>query len=300
MSNYTIAVAWSGKDALSDSDAAKVISGDDFNTEFSAVQTAVNTKADINGSATESFSATTASASTDTTQVATTAFVTTAVAAIPGTTNVFTATQIWAKGTDVASATALTVGAGNYFDVTGTTTVTSIATVGIGVTIKLHFDGAVLLTHGATDLVLPGGANVTTAAGDEFEFTEYATGDWRCTGYALASGEAIIGAATTSEDKLAQAWINYNGVTNTILGSYNVSTIADRGTGKHTVNFTTNMSNANYAALSTNSDAIGGNDSTTTDTLAVGSYEINNHHENAAESNYFLDSASISSVVFGE
>ena len=75
MSNYTLAVAWSGKDALADSDAAKVISGADFNTEFTAVQTAVNTKADINGSASETFSATTASVGTNTTQVATTAFV---------------------------------------------------------------------------------------------------------------------------------------------------------------------------------------------------------------------------------
>jgi len=57
MSNYTIAVDWSGKDALSDSDAAKVISGADFNTEFTAVQTAVNTKANINGLSTEAFSA---------------------------------------------------------------------------------------------------------------------------------------------------------------------------------------------------------------------------------------------------
>ena len=90
MSNYTIQVGWSGKDALSDSDPAKVISGDDFNTEFSAVQTAINTKANLNGNAGESFSATTAVSGTDTTQVATTAFVTTstasalsAIAAIP-------------------------------------------------------------------------------------------------------------------------------------------------------------------------------------------------------------------------
>lgn len=75
MSNYTIAVAWSGKDALADSNANKVISGADFNTEFTAVQTAVNTKADLNGSASESFSASTANVGTDTTQVATTAFV---------------------------------------------------------------------------------------------------------------------------------------------------------------------------------------------------------------------------------
>ena len=81
MSNYTIAVAWSGKDALSDSDANKVISGADFNTEFSAVQTAVNTKADVNGSASEAFSATTANAGTNTTQVASTAFVQAAITA---------------------------------------------------------------------------------------------------------------------------------------------------------------------------------------------------------------------------
>ncbi len=79
MSNYNLAINWAGKDALSDSDPDKVISGDDFNTEFTAVKTAVNTKAELNGSASESFSATTATAGTNTTQVATTAFVTTAI-----------------------------------------------------------------------------------------------------------------------------------------------------------------------------------------------------------------------------
>ena len=75
MANYTIAVGWSGKDALADSDAGKVISGADFNTEFSAVRTSINSKADLAGSASQAFSAVTASAGTDTTQVATTAFV---------------------------------------------------------------------------------------------------------------------------------------------------------------------------------------------------------------------------------
>ena len=78
MANYNLAVAWSGKDALADSDANKVISGGDFHTEFTAVKAAVNTKADINGSASEAFAATTANAGTNTTQVATTAFVDTA------------------------------------------------------------------------------------------------------------------------------------------------------------------------------------------------------------------------------
>jgi len=99
MSDYTIAVNWSGKDALSDSDAAKVISGSDFNTEFTTVRTAINSKADTNGSASEDFAINngtvagtltvtgvptipTASQGTNTTQAASTAFVTTAVAAL--------------------------------------------------------------------------------------------------------------------------------------------------------------------------------------------------------------------------
>ena len=67
MSDYTIAVNWSGKDALSDSDAAKVISGSDFNTEFTTVRTAVNSKADLNGDSSEDFSANNATIAGNTT-----------------------------------------------------------------------------------------------------------------------------------------------------------------------------------------------------------------------------------------
>ena len=66
MSNYTIAVGWSGKDALADTDAGKVVSGADFNTEFSAVRTAVNSKADTNGDASENFTCNALTATTGT------------------------------------------------------------------------------------------------------------------------------------------------------------------------------------------------------------------------------------------
>ena len=75
MADYTKVVAWQDKDSLADSNTAKIISGSDFHTEFSAIETAVNTKADINGDAGESFASTTASTGTNTSQVATTAFV---------------------------------------------------------------------------------------------------------------------------------------------------------------------------------------------------------------------------------
>ena len=76
MSDYNLQIAWSGKDSLADSDPDKVVSGDDFNTEFLAVKTAVNSKANLGGSSSQAFDATTASVGTNTTQVATTAFVT--------------------------------------------------------------------------------------------------------------------------------------------------------------------------------------------------------------------------------
>ena len=83
MSDYTLAVAWSGKDALADSDAAKVISGADFNSEFTTIQTALNSKADI---ASETLTGTplapTATVGTNTTQIATTAFVQTGLGTI--------------------------------------------------------------------------------------------------------------------------------------------------------------------------------------------------------------------------
>jgi len=104
MSNYTIAVAWNGKDALSDSDPAKVISGDDFHTEFSAIQTATNSKAELNGSATESFSATTAASGTNTTQVATTAFVKTALALVYPVGAIFTTVTAYANSAAVVTA----------------------------------------------------------------------------------------------------------------------------------------------------------------------------------------------------
>ena len=94
----------------------------------------------------------------------------------------------WSKGADVASASALAVLTdGNYFDITGTTTVTSINTTGgAGTLIKLHFDDAVILTHHSTNLILAGAANFTTEAGDEVEFVEYDTGKYRMTGWSLA------------------------------------------------------------------------------------------------------------------
>jgi len=126
----------------------------------------------------------------------------------------------WSKGADVASATALPVLTdGNYFNVTGTTTVTSINTTAAGTVIKLHFDAALVLTHNATSLVLPGGDNITTAANDEAEFIEYSTGNWRCTSYAKASGTSVISSVASI--------LVVPRTSNTVINSSNRSNLID-------------------------------------------------------------------------
>jgi hypothetical protein len=95
----------------------------------------------------------------------------------------------FSKGADVASANTLVLGTdGNYFDITGATDIDLIASLGDGTVVKLHFDGALNLIHHPTNLILPGGNNITTAAGDEAEFVQYNTANWRCTSYQRASG----------------------------------------------------------------------------------------------------------------
>tara|TARA_B100000497_G_scaffold126858_2_gene166916 strand:+ start:906 stop:1640 length:735 start_codon:yes stop_codon:yes gene_type:complete len=82
MSNYSKTTDFAAKDALSTGNANKIVKGTEIDDEFSAIQTAVNSKANTNSPAlTGSPTAPTASSSTDNTQLATTAYVTAAVTA---------------------------------------------------------------------------------------------------------------------------------------------------------------------------------------------------------------------------
>lgn len=82
MANYTKATNFLAKDSLASGDPGKIIKGSEFDVEFNALQTAVNSKANsISPALTGTPTAPTASAATNTTQIATTEFVTTAVTA---------------------------------------------------------------------------------------------------------------------------------------------------------------------------------------------------------------------------
>lgn len=93
--------------------------------------------------------------------------------------------SVW--GSDIASSATVNLDAatGDLIDITGTATVTAI-TLSSGRERTVRFAGALTLTHGAA-LILPGAANIVTAAGDFAVFRGYGTAT-RCVSYSRASG----------------------------------------------------------------------------------------------------------------
>ena len=104
-----------------------------------------------------------------------------------------------AKGADIASASSIDIGAGtgNFIDITGTTTITALGTVQAGTERTLRFTGVLTLTHNATSLILPTGANITTQAGDTAIFRSLGSGNWKCINYQRADGSALVGGGRT-------------------------------------------------------------------------------------------------------
>ena len=98
MANYLKATDFAAKDALLSGDPNKIVKGTEINDEFDAIQTAVNSKANLQSPTfTGTPLAPTAAANTNTTQIATTAFVSTAVDNI-NTLSAFTLEEV---GTDL-------------------------------------------------------------------------------------------------------------------------------------------------------------------------------------------------------
>jgi hypothetical protein len=75
-----------------------------------------------------------------------------------------------------------------YLEITGTTTINSFGTVAAGAIRQLTFTGILTLTYNATSLILPGAANIITAAGDTATFRSLGGGNWRCVDYLRANG----------------------------------------------------------------------------------------------------------------
>ena len=99
-----------------------------------------------------------------------------------------------APAVSLASAATVNIGAAaaNAITITGTTTITAFDTIASGAIRVLTFAGALTLTHNATSLILPGGANILTAAGDVAVMLSLGGGNWRCIAYQRASGKSLV------------------------------------------------------------------------------------------------------------
>lgn len=100
--------------------------------------------------------------------------------------------------TEVSLASAATCDIGGaasmFVQITGTTTITSFGTNYLPRI--LRFAGALTLTHNATTLILPTGANITTAAGDMCLAVPVGTSGWRVLLYTAAA--LVTGTPATS------------------------------------------------------------------------------------------------------
>lgn len=62
----------------------------------------------------------------------------------------------------------------------------------------------------------------------------------------IPSPASLSTASGSAPSYSARAWVNFNGNTNAIRASANVSSITDNGTGDYFVNFSTAISDSNY------------------------------------------------------
>lgn len=150
----------------------------------------------------------------------------------------------------VASATTTDIGAATseHVSITGTTTITGFGTVAAGTRRTGRFTGALTLTHNATSLILPGGANITTAAGDRFSARSLGSGNWVVDWYQRANGQAIdvnpagaAIAAALAAKAATPAWSSLSGTTPSIAFADQPSKF------KHTITGNTTYSFSSYA-----------------------------------------------------
>lgn len=104
-----------------------------------------------------------------------------------------------AEGSALAAAASvdLSTATGNFLHITGAATISSFGIVTAGARFVLVFDGVCTLTYNATSLILPGTANITTAANDCCMIVSEGSGNWRVVGYFPISGGGGGGTVTS-------------------------------------------------------------------------------------------------------
>lgn len=103
------------------------------------------------------------------------------------------ADNLSAMSTDIASAATTDLGdaTGINVRITGTDAISSFGSAPAGAIRRLTFAAALTLTHNATSMVLPGGSNIVTAAGDTAEVQSLGSGNWRLLRFTRVDGASV-------------------------------------------------------------------------------------------------------------
>jgi hypothetical protein len=115
--------------------------------------------------------------------------------AVGGNDNLTTAGNSMASAATVNLANAT----GVALTITGTVAITSFGIVGAGAQRVLTFASALTLTYNATSMILPGGKDIVTEAGDVAEMRSLGGGNWQCVNYQRAAAPPY---STTSTETL--------------------------------------------------------------------------------------------------
>ena len=291
MSNYVQSTNFATKDALPSGDPLKIVKGTEINTEFNNIATAVATKADTASPTLTSPTLVTPALGTPTSGVLTNVTGLPIVAGTTGTLSVARGgtgvTSSTGTGSVVLSNSPTFTGSvtGTFVgDVTGNVTgnagtvtngvyITGNQTIGgekiFSSTVYLADGGVMFSSDGARDTgiswasdgvmnVLSNGNTVGQFNGSGFTGNAAtATNATNATTAAACSGNSatatkLTTASGSAPSYSARAWVNFDGSgTVAIRASGNVSSITDNGTGDYTVNFSTAMQDADYAAVAT-------------------------------------------------
>lgn len=182
---------------------------------------------------------------------------------------------VWGKGdnlTPSGGTVTLDSDGGGVFNVAAGNFSAISSAVG-GRAVLFIFGGTSVITHNGTSLILPGGADITTEAGDCALFVNEAardaTGtDWRCVwyqrdgttlaavpNYAASNAEQVTGSSLlrwvtpgnqNRHESAIKAWLNYAHDTNTVNDSYAVTSVDDDATGLFGVNMSITFGNTTY------------------------------------------------------
>ena len=136
---------------------------------------------------------------------------------------------------------------GNLSLLSGTSTVVAVTSAGAAVTGTMSVSGATTLTGGLNTplAVTSGGTGVATSTGSGANVL----------GTSPTLTTPILGTPTSGAldnctgQNLTKAWVNYDGVAQSVRASFNVSSVTYNAVGTYTVNFTNAFADAKYTVV---------------------------------------------------